>query len=201
MWSKLHSIGLSTKVLNLIENIYEKANVSIKINGKLSPPFQSNKGVRQGCPLSPLLFTIYINDLIPFIHQRIEGIKVCKKEIKGLLFADDMALFSDTAQNMQHTLLALEQYCNRWDLTVNTTKTKIMRYPSSPPSTFLYLNEPLEEVPYYKYLGFYISNFGKLDKGMEMLVASANKAYSALLGHSKRLGASQYQSAATCSLF
>ena len=63
-----------------------------------------------------------------------------------------------------------------------------MRYPSSPPSTFLYLNEPLEEVPCYKYLGFYISNSGKLDKGMEMLVASANKAYSALLGHSKRFG-------------
>jgi hypothetical protein len=48
-------------LLNTIKNIYRNTNVRIKFKEDLSELISTNKGVRQGCGLSPVLFNIYIN--------------------------------------------------------------------------------------------------------------------------------------------
>jgi hypothetical protein len=48
-------------LLNTIKCIYRNTKVRIKFNENLSEPIPTNKGLRQGCGLSPILFNIYIN--------------------------------------------------------------------------------------------------------------------------------------------
>ena len=63
-------------LLNTIKCIYRNTKIRIKFNDGISEPIHTNKGVRQGCGLSPVLFNIYINKI------KHEFITVIKKGIQ-----------------------------------------------------------------------------------------------------------------------
>ena len=67
LWNKLASMGLSTKMLNILQNMYGKATSKESANNTYSAFFPCCKGVRQGCNLSPLLFSLFINDLETYL--------------------------------------------------------------------------------------------------------------------------------------
>ena len=92
-----------------------------------SEVFQCNKGVRQGCPLSPVLFCLYISDLFHFIGTRVEGFQIHEEIINGLLYADDAVLLAKGVTQMEEILMALKIYCDRWRLQVNTDETKVIQ--------------------------------------------------------------------------
>ena len=60
MYAKLESLNINGKFLEIIKNMFEKSNCAVKIQNKITNFFQCKRGVRQGCPLSPILFNIYI---------------------------------------------------------------------------------------------------------------------------------------------
>ena len=64
MWYKLIKHGINGKVLAVIKNMYEQARSCVRANGENSEFFNSYKGVRQGENLSPILFSLYLNDLL-----------------------------------------------------------------------------------------------------------------------------------------
>ena len=64
LWYKLSTIGVSTNFLRLLIDIYTNAQSCIQLNGKYTDSFLCSIGVRQGCPLSPILFTLFTHDLL-----------------------------------------------------------------------------------------------------------------------------------------
>jgi len=78
----------------------------IKFNNKLSKPVEINKGVCHGCPLSPTLFNIYLDEIISkWQNQEITGIKLSKnQQLSMLLFANDQVIIADTEDNLQKTV-------------------------------------------------------------------------------------------------
>ena len=75
----------------------------IKFNNKLSKSVEINKAVRQGCPLSPTLFNIYLDEIIiKWQKQDITGIKISNnQQLSMLLFADDQVIIADREDNLQ----------------------------------------------------------------------------------------------------
>ena len=71
--TKLSTIGLSRKMLNILRNMYAKAAARVAINNNLSTPFQSSRGVRQGCNLSPIVFSLFLSDLDNHLSPTIAG--------------------------------------------------------------------------------------------------------------------------------
>ena len=65
--------------------------------------------MRQGCPLSPLLFNIVLEVLATAIREEIEikGIQIGKEEVKLSLFADDMTLYRESPKDATRKLLEL----------------------------------------------------------------------------------------------
>ena len=55
--------GLTTDIVKLIKNMYDKNKQSLKMNGYITDPILTVKGVKQGCVISPLIFNLFINDL------------------------------------------------------------------------------------------------------------------------------------------
>ena len=94
-----------------------------------------DKGVQQGENLSPLLFSIFLNDVEQYIHENhCNGVNIEYEEnalimflkIAILLYADDTVLIADTHRDMQLLLDSFSEYCNTWKLKINIDKTKSM---------------------------------------------------------------------------
>ncbi len=63
---KLTNVGIGGNFLKLVQNVYSTVPFSIKCDAKLTDPFSTSVGVKQGCVLSPMFFNIYLHDL-PFL--------------------------------------------------------------------------------------------------------------------------------------
>lgn len=123
MFYKLNQLGLSTKVLNLIKNLYETTKCSVWTGEELSEPFETIGGVKQGCLLSPLLFSLYLNDLYEFLEG---GLDVEGTNVRLLMYADDIVILSEHPNVLQKMIHNLEKFTKIWNLEVNMSKSKIM---------------------------------------------------------------------------
>ena len=69
LWGKLLNSGVNGKVLHVIRDMYAKAKSCVKTRHGLSQYFFSNVGLRQGENLSPVLFSLFLNDLKGFFNE------------------------------------------------------------------------------------------------------------------------------------
>jgi hypothetical protein len=99
MIKALKKLGIEGLFLNIIKATYNKPIANIILNGEQRKPFPLMSGMRQGCPLSPLLFNIVLEFLTREIRQEqeIKGIQIGKEETK--LFADVMILYLKDHKN------------------------------------------------------------------------------------------------------
>lgn len=63
LWRAMEDLGLNVNTIRSVKEVYQETRCKIKIGDRLSNSFWVDKGLRQGCPLSPTLFNIYISDL------------------------------------------------------------------------------------------------------------------------------------------
>ena len=77
----LQKVGIEGIYLNILKAIYDKPTANIVLNGEKLKPFPLRSGMRQGCPLSPLLFNIVLEVLATAIREEKErkGIQIRKK--------------------------------------------------------------------------------------------------------------------------
>ena len=94
MTKTLQKVGREETYLNIIKNIYDKPTANIILNGEKVKPFPLRSGIRQGCPLSPLLFNIVLEVLATAVREEkeIKGIQIRKEEVKLSLFVNDIIL-------------------------------------------------------------------------------------------------------------
>ena len=87
--------------LNIVKTIYDKPTASIILNGEKQKALPLRSGIRQGCPLSPLLFNIVLQVLATAIKEEkeIKGIQIRKEEVKLSLFADGMILYIENPKD------------------------------------------------------------------------------------------------------
>jgi hypothetical protein len=91
----LRKIGIEGMYLNIIKAIYDKPIANIILNGEKLKLFPLKSGMRQGCPIAPVLFKIVLEFLARAISQEVEikGIQIGKKFVKVSLYAGDMILY------------------------------------------------------------------------------------------------------------
>ena len=109
MIKTLHKAGIEGKFLNIIKAMYDKPTANIILNGEKLKPFLLKSGMRQGCPLSPLLFNIVLEVLATAIRvgNEIKGIQIGKEESKFSLCADDMIFYIENPKDTTRKLLEL----------------------------------------------------------------------------------------------
>lgn len=155
---KLHALGVSTKMVYFLEKIYSTTQSTVWNGTELSEPFETIAGLKQGCLMSPLLFSLYINDL----HEHLGGgIFIDDLNIRLLLYADDIVLLAEDIEVLQKMIKKLENYCELWSLEVNLTKSKIMVYrnggKTSKNEKWYFKEEEIEIVNEYNYLGMILT--------------------------------------------
>lgn len=184
LFLKLIQSGIGGKTYDIINDIYNGNKCCVKIYNRRTDYFSQNKGVRQGCSLSPTLFNIYINELASALEKSsCPGITLEGREIKCLLYADDLLLLSPHEEGGLHqSLSVLEDYSRDWALPINMKKSKIMIFQKKPRLTdkkysFTIGGMLLNHVMCYNYLGLTISASGQFDLAIKHLTDKARRAY------------------------
>ncbi|RMZ99708.1 RNA-directed DNA polymerase from mobile element jockey-like [Brachionus plicatilis] len=137
---------------------YEESLALVQNKDQISSIFKTSIGVKQGGPLSPKLFSIYVEDLINEIMSTelitdIDGIKT------GILvYADDLLIMTDSVKKMEKVLKICETFGIKTEIKFNPTKTQIMRINGTKQDeTSLELcGEEIEWVRKLKYLGVWV---------------------------------------------
>ena len=90
-------MGIERTYLNIVKAIYDEPTATIIFNGEKLKAFPLRSEIRQGCPLSPLLFNIFLEVLATAIREEkeIKGIQIGKEDVKLSHFTDDMILYKE----------------------------------------------------------------------------------------------------------
>ena len=78
LWMKMTKLGLGGKFLRICQEIYSKTSARVRVGSTKSRSYQVTTGLREGCALSPILFSIFIMDLAEKLKRKGLGV-----EIKG----------------------------------------------------------------------------------------------------------------------
>ena len=135
--------------------------------------------MRQGCPLSPLLFAIYINDLAREIRERGGSVEVGGGRLGLLMFADDIVLLSDSQEGLQRSLNIAWQYSRKWRFNFNlgTSKSEVMVVGGRVTGQQFWLGEgQMRVVREYCYLGLTLMEEGWWDRARDRMIQKGNAA-------------------------
>ena len=186
-FDRLNFIKLFNKLLNkkmcpitvrLLLNMYLNQKIQVKWNGILSEPFNVSNGVRQGGVLSPLFFSIYIDELLIKLKKSGFGCTIGSYYFGALGYADDVVLLCPTREGLRNMIRICEAYATENDLIFNGNKSKLLicgTVAESVPK--FYVNE--KEVPVCNtaiHLGNLISNnmYDTIDYGIGKFNSSFN---------------------------
>ena len=131
MIKTVQKAGIERTYLNIIKVIYDEPTANIILNGEQLKAFSLKSGTRQGCPLSPLLFSIVLEVLATEIREEkeISGIQIGKEEVKLSLFSGDMILYIENPKDTTRKLLELiNEYSKVAGYTINTQKSLAFLY-------------------------------------------------------------------------
>ena len=193
LWGKILKSEINGNIFNVIFNMYQNAKSCVKEQTLMSGIFACNMGVRQGENLSPLLFSMFLNDFAIDLSKKYSGLTEINSlsRILGtneieffinmyvLLYADDTLVFAESPSELQCALNEISVYCKKWDLYVHKTKTKVVIFSRGKVKTKynfkmgdMDVNTDFE----YEYLGVVFNFNGKFKKAITERITPARKA-------------------------
>ena len=124
MWHVLTSFNFGDKFIQYVKILYTNPVITIKNNGWLSETFAMSRVVRQGCPLSALLFIMCVETLSLKLRStpNVQGFKVGNNEFKVSQYADDTTLFLKNFNSLDQALAILNVFENVSGLKLNKAK-------------------------------------------------------------------------------
>ena len=195
LFYKLIKSGIHGKILNILRSMYGKLKTCLRTPEGLTEFFVCLLGTRQGCMLSPFLFALYIEELIEMLKSAgCRGIYIDEfaENVMALLFADDVAICSETVGRLREMIKVLENFSNKWGLKVNLDKTKIMVFRRGgkikADEVFYFENNKIEIVNRYKYLGMFFTPCLKWTLATSTLAQQATRALTMIHVYDRKCG-------------
>ena len=175
--------------------MYSKTKRQVFASGKLSGSFQSHVGLMQGDSLSPLLFSLFVNDLEAYLSEHgFNPINLNFADINLfiklfiILYADDLAMVSESSENLQIGLNHLNNYARTWKLQVNIKKTKVSVFGvGNPDVSFEFDGKVIDIVDSFTYLGVNFTSDGSFKSQVSRVRDQGRKAMFLLLSKGRQL--------------
>ena len=128
LFKKLQDRDVPDHMLSFLSSWYSQQKIMIKWDGCFSESFAMTNGVRQGSLLSPLLFSLYMDDLSCELNTELVGCFAGNKILNHILYADDIVLLSPSIIGLRRLLNICEKYADDFDITFNSNKCKCITF-------------------------------------------------------------------------
>ena len=124
----LKEMGTPDHLTCLLRNLYAGQEATVRTGHGTTDWFQIGKGVRKGCILSPCLFKLYVEYIMPNsgLDEAQAGIKIVRRNINNLRYADDTTLMSVSQEELKGLLMNVKEESEKAGLKFNIQETKIM---------------------------------------------------------------------------
>ena len=128
LWQDMHKMGFPVHVIELLEHLYKNQEAAVKTSCGTSEWFSIERGVRQGCIVSPSLFNILYSEnmMREATKNTSAGITIGGRKINNLRYADDTTLLCESKEDLMELLTRIQHLSKEKGLLLNTRKTKIM---------------------------------------------------------------------------
>ena len=191
LWECLQGLGLHGDIINSTMAMYLDVRLCVRVGGLCGATFGSDVGVKQGDPLSPLLFGLFIDRLEHVFNGILPntGVTLAGKLLKNLLYADDLVLLAESPQELQQFLDVLHRTCKVSkviDMTVNVKKSEAVLFnkqfhPDNVHVQLFYDGRELQLKPMFIYLGILFDEDVGTHRSIERNISSSRKAMYALV--------------------
>src|SRR6476469_2691956 len=163
MMKVLQSIYVDWRDRRMISELYMNQEAVVRIAGGESDSDIIGRGVRQGCMLSPLLFSIYAEMMMKeAIEYVVEGIRVGGELIKDVKYADYQGMLANTEAGLQSLMDSINTTAKHYDMKINIKKAKYMVVSRNGGERVnkTVKGQSVEQVSKFRYLGSLISEDG-----------------------------------------
>ena len=165
LFRKLELQGVRGRMLTFLRSVYACSRICVRSGDapfQFSKSFPLERGLRQGCPASPILFNVFINDVLDGMPHGAtveirDGESVC---IPGLLYADDLVLLANTPEELQAMADQLTRWLSCNEMKAGIAKCAVMHVPrlsgtpgDHPRFRWTLSGQAVVEVGEYTYLG------------------------------------------------
>lgn len=174
IWGAMYNQGIQNKYIRILRNIYANSTAKVKLETE-GKEIKIKRGVRQGDPISPKLFSAVLEEIFRRMDWKGKGLSINGEKLTHLRFADDLVVFSPTKEGLQEMLSDLDTESRKAGLIMNTSKTKIMTNGTEEP--IVVGGSVIEYVSEYIYLGHLISTSDLMSKEIDRRIANAWKQY------------------------
>jgi ribonuclease HI/exonuclease III len=174
LFEKMKAFGIRGSCLEFIMAMYNNSCFAVRNHdGGMGRKTQLKTGLRQGCPLSPILFNIFINDLLQSMESKGLGVNLnwtsSTRVLSGLLFADDGVILAPSHTKLKLQLSEIDAWCELNQMECGVSKCGLMAVGASDngwaqDDRWKINGKQIPWVQGYKYLGVYISEDLDLDK-------------------------------------
>src|SRR6476619_1191382 len=176
----LQSIGLDWRDRRMISELYINQEAVVRIADGESDLGIIGRGVRQGCPLSPLLFSIYAEMMMKEALENVEeGIRVGGELIKDVKYADDQGMVANMEAGLQSLMDSLNTTAKHYDIKINIKKTKAMVVSRNGGErvNIIVEGQSVEHVSKFRYLGSIILEDGRCLDDVKTRIGMAKDAF------------------------
>ena len=118
--------GIQGKCWKLLRSLYSNVCNKVLFGDFESDWFDQEFGLKQGCALSPTLFSVLMNNLVSMLSEQNLVVNLASDIINCLLFADDIVLMGKSEQELQTLLNITARFASKWNLKFNSKKSKLM---------------------------------------------------------------------------
>ena len=125
---KLLHRNMSPLILRLLIYMYTNQELQVKWSGSMSDKFNVSNGVKQGGVVSPILFAVYMDDLLLSLEQNGVGCHMGEHFTGALAFADDLTLISPTRHGLKEMVSICEDYASEHDIKFNGSKSQLLAF-------------------------------------------------------------------------
>ena len=127
LWEILKEMGIPDHLTCLLRNLYAGQEATIRAGHGTTDWFQIGEVVRQGCILSPCLFSLYAEYIMRMagLQEAQAGINIARRNINNLRYADDTTLMAENEEELKSLLLKVKEESEKVGLKLNIQKTKI----------------------------------------------------------------------------
>ncbi|KAK3512519.1 hypothetical protein QTP70_015647, partial [Hemibagrus guttatus] len=172
LWEVLWEYGVHGPLLRAVRSLYNRSRSLVRIASCKSDLFPVHVGLRQGCPLSPVLFIVFM-DRISRRSQGLEGVQFGDHRISSLIFADDVVLLASSSLDLQHALGSFAAECEAAGMKVSTSKSEAMVLDWKKVACTLQVGgEVLPQMEEFKYLGVLFTSEGRMDREIDRRIGA-----------------------------